>query len=507
MCATGDGTVLVERTDGTLVSVNPAGKTIWSRSGAGRGERRTGGLPVVCGPDGIVYRVEQESRLVALTPRGSPVWSIALEAAVEVGPIAVGGSVVLADVEGTVLAIHPSGALRWRFEGQTGVRALSASATGGVLVATANGRVLELIQGRPAARWALDGVTLAGVRAAGGPLAGYARGSDGSIYALTRAAVVGDGDLPDGHSASERGAQLRARRLDVGSVVAAAILPRAGGGLFVLSSDGGVWVIGEGAEQTAGRAAPIREAAAPTPSPGGRAPEVNMAVSDAGRVVVTGPGWTVAAHRLETGILSPPRVPAGTAARGQPAAERPHTGEIDRIYLSRLLRSRDPGDQGRALAEIATRVEEAELAGSYHLVLEELTAFARNRRHGLAERVRAVRMLARIGGYGTRDALVRLARDDADREIRLAVLESIAVLSVDRDGRTARMIHEVLREEARRAADMRLGRAGLSAIRGYVSYRGAVDSADLGEAIGILATAGFPREIASRAAGLARELY
>jgi hypothetical protein len=172
-----------------------------------------------------------------------------------------------------------------------------------------------------------------------------------------------------------------------------------------------------------------------------------------------------------------------------------------------MLGSDDGRDRDRVLAEIASRIDKAALLGSYEHVLDELTRFVKDGRRGPGERARAVRLLSRIGGYGTREVLLRLARGDAEREVRVAVLESIGNLSVDGTDRTARTVLEVLREEARGGADARLGRAGLSAVRGYVSYRGAVDRADLAEAIGFLATGGFPREIVREVSALARELY
>jgi hypothetical protein len=502
MCAAGDGTVLLERTDGTLVSVNPAGKTVWSRGGgqAGAGPSAAGGDPaaaapavvqtpgpasIACGPGGILYRLEEEPALVALTPRGTELWRVRLESRAVAGPLRVGNTLVVALQTGSVIAVDRSGAGVWRY-GAGAVTALGVAANGGVLVATADGAVVELSGGRVVSRWRIGkGPALSLVPAVGGPGRGavaYARTLGGLVFALGREAA------PPG-----------ARRLDTGGLEVVSIAARSPAGLFLLAADGGLWALEGAADEV------LRMVAEPTPSPGGRRRSVGFTVSAAGRAVVTGPGWTVAVHRVDgRGLERPsPRGAAPPAAASSGAAER----EIDRIYLSRMLGSDDGRDRDRVLAEIASRIDKAALLGSYEHVLDELTRFVQDGRRGPGERARAVRLLSRIGGYGTREVLLRLARGDAEREVRVAVLESIGNLSVDGTDRTARTVLEVLREEARGGADARLGRAGLSAVRGYVSYRGAVDRADLAEAIGFLATGGFPREIVREVSALARELY
>lgn len=525
MCAAGDGTVQVERADGTLVSVNPAGKTIWSRGGgqAGAGPSSAAAVPpgagpaaartpvpgsIACGPGGLLYRLEDDPALVSLTPRGTELWRRPLDSRAVAGPLRVGRTLVVALETGTVIAVDRSGADVWRY-GAGAVTALGTTASGSVLVATADSGVAELSGGRVVSRWRLaEEPVLSLVPTGGGAAQGaaaYARTAAGEVFVLTREPAPPD-----------------ARRLDTGGLEVASIAARLPAGLFLLAADGGLWALDE---PPSGEASPpsappgLRMVAEPTPSPGGRRRTVGFTVSPAGRAVVTGPGWTVAVYRLDGGGLGRPS-PRGAATPGgatpgaatpggeaesSPAADAER--EIDRIYLSRMLRSEDGRDRARVLAEIAARIDEAALSGSYEHVLEELTRFVRDGRRGPGERARAVRLLSRIGGYGTRDMLLGLARGDDEREVRIAVLDSIGNLSVDGRGRTARTVLEVLREEARRDADTRLGRAGLSAVRGYVSYRGSVDSADLAEAIGFLATGGFPREIVREVSALARELY
>jgi hypothetical protein len=388
------------------------------------------------------------------------------------------------------------------------VNAIAAGETGAVLVGTAAGEVVEILPAGTGRRWSLEtGEVVELVVPADAAPAGsdgseapgrdqppvFARARGGALYALG-----GDGGVA---------------RVPTGDSPIVAMEPRRGGGLLLLDRSGALL----GLELTAGGPEPaVSRIAAPTAAVGRQEALPAMTASSGGAVVVTGPGWTVAAYDLSQRAAA--AVADGPAGVATPARD----GELDRIYLSRMLGSPDPADQRRGLEEIAGRIEEVDLAGSYTRVVAVLLEFVRREggggagsagvpgaagRAGIAERARAVRLLARIGGYGVRDALVSLARRSEEREIRLAVLHAVADLPADGEGRTARMILTVLREEARRGADSRLGTAALAAIRGYVSYRGGVDDAAIGEAIGILVTGGFPRGITTEVSALARELY
>ena len=475
-CATPDGLILVQRSDATLVAVNPAGKTVWSR--------RRGDAPA-CAGDGVIYRVEDQNRLLALSARGRVIWRAEIGGPLVAGPVVIGQTVVIADGDG-LSAWDRSGGEVWHVSLPGTATSIGASLDGTVHVGLEAGGVVditagEIIRGRQAGT---DSVTAVVVNETSGVV--YALSAGGGVFTAADEAAA----------AAE----------NVSAVVA-----RDAGGILMLMTSGEIREL-ESADGEARRLVPAPAVV------GGQRDPATFAIGPDGRAVVAGPGWTVSAVQAERPGDGWSHARAGAHGRavlaGPPtalhASQRGAREVIDRIYLSRLLSSSDVTDRRRALDDIAARLDADGLAGSYRRVVESLLAFVSDNAsdgRGPAERIRAVRMLAEIGDYGVRDRLLRIARNSNDRSLRIAVLEAVGHMPVDAEGRTARMIHTVLRQEARRGADRRLGRAGIDAIKGYVSYRGAVDDAELGAAIGVLATGGFPPEIRREVAGLAAELY
>lgn len=490
-CVTPDGLTLVERSDGTLVAVNPAGKTVWSR--------REGAAPA-CAGDGVIYRVEDDNRLLALSARGSVLWRVEIGAFRVTGPVVIGHAVVVADADG-LSAWDRSGAELWRVTLPGTPTAVGASLDGTIHVGLDEGGIVDVSAGEVIARRqaGTDAVTAVVVDETSGVV--YALSAGGSVFAAA-AGVRAEDDVDPA---------VAVHRVSADTENVAGIVSRSAGGIFMLMTSGEIREL-ESADV---------EARLLVPAPavvGGRRDPATFAIGPSGRAVVAGPGWTVSAVQAGRPSDGWSHVRAGAYGRsalaGPPTAshvsQRGASEEIDRIYHSRLLLSGNVADQRRALDDIAARLEEDGLAGSYRRVVEALLAFVSQNAgdgRGPAERIRAVRMLAEIGDYGVRDALLRIARRSNDRTLRIAVLESVRHMPVDAEGRTARMIHIVLRQEARRGADRRLGRAGIDAIKGYVSYRGAVDDAEIGAAIAVLATGGFPPEIRREVGGLAGELY
>lgn len=479
-CVTPDGIVLVQRDDGTLVAVNPFGKTVWSR--------REGAAPA-CATDGVIYRVEGGNRLLALSPRGGVIWGVETHAPVVTGPVVIGHAVVIADADG-LLARDRSGAELWRVSLPGAPTSIAASVDGTVHVGLREGDIVDVFAGEVIARRQAgrDAVTAVVVDEAAGVV--YALSSAGEVFA-----------------AGEAGSDADALRVSGDAEEVAAVVARSAGGVFMLMTSGEV--------RELARADARARQLVPAPGVvGGRRDPATFAIGPDGRAVVAGPGWTVSVVRVGRPAAGWSHARAGAHGRASIAADTAASGrgpgaEIDRIYLSRLLSSGDVADRRRALDDIASRLDGDGLAGSYRRVVEALLAFVTDTGDGRApaERIRAVRMLARIGDYAVRDRLLAIAQRSNDRSFRIAVLESIEYMPVDGEGRTARMIHTVLRQEARAGADHRLGRAGIDAIKGYVSYRGGVDHAELGAALGVLATGGFPPEIRREVAGLASELY
>ncbi|NBF41140.1 MAG: PQQ-binding-like beta-propeller repeat protein [Spirochaetes bacterium] len=498
-CVTPDGLVIVERSDGTLVAVNPAAKTVWSR--------RQGNAPA-CAANGVIYRVEDENRLLAISARGSVMWRVEVGASVVTGPVVVGQTVVIAHAGG-LSAWNRSGGELWRVSLPGTATSIGASLDGTIHVGLVEGGIVDIFAGEVIAhrQAGTDAVTAVVVDEVAGTV--YALSAGGFLFAA-EGVETADADA----AATPAALRVWADDTEGSAGKVAAVVARNAGGIFMLMTSGEIREL-ESADAETRRLVPAPAVV------GGRRHPATFAIGRDGRAVVAGPGWTVSAVRAgrpgggwsharagahgRAVLAGPP-----TVAHASHASQRGASEEIDRIYLSRLLSSGDASDRRRALDDIAARLDEGGLAGSYRRVVEYLLAFVSENAvagRGPAERMRAVRMLAEIGDYGVRDELVRIARSSNDRSIRIAVLQSVQHMPVDDEGRTARMIHTVLRQEARRGADSRLGRAGIDAIKGYVSYRGSVEDADLGAAIGVLATAGFPPEIRREVAGLAAELY
>jgi hypothetical protein len=392
--------------------------------------------------------------------------------------------VVIADADG-LSARDRSGAELWRVPLDHRPTALGASVNGTVHVGLGDGRVVDISGGE------VIGVRLTGTAAVTTVVvdenagAVYALSARGEVFATTPVSRRVSGDAKE----------------------VAGVVARSAGGVFMLMSSGEIREL----------ASTDAKASQVVPAPGvvgGRRHRATFAIGPKGRAVVAGPGWTVAGVRVGSpgaGWSHARGAAHGRAAVGTRASTpgRSSSDEIDRIYLSRMLSSGEVADRRRALNDISARLDGDGLAGSYGRVVEALLAFVSGSGGGRtpAERNRAIRILARIGDYGVRDTLLSIAGSSRDRSLRIAVLESIEYMPVDEKGRTARLIHRVVRQEARAGADRRLGRAGIDAVEAYVSYRGSVDHPELGAAIGVLATGGFPPEIRRQVAGLAAELY
>mgnify|MGYP006282069585 CR=1 FL=1 len=491
MCVTGDGLALVERDDGVLVAVNPAGKAVWNRDG---GAAYTG---ILCDPSGLVFRLEEGNELVALAPRGMPVWRVRLPAAVVAGPIRAADRIIVGLETGGVTVYDRSGIARGAATLPVEPTALSVTAGKGLLAGGADGRVFELDGDEVVRSWRLGDAsvrTLLPAGVAGSAVAGYVLLSDGTVFRLLR--------RPGGEQAPTDAAS-RAMPMPGAGVApegsdrapTTALLSVLGGGqaVLALTADGALYEI---------RRDDLRAVVPPAPRVGGARGRAFAAVDARGRAVLVGPSWTISAWDV------PPPALNRTGRIGF-ARERERSAEIDRIYLARLLGSAIVSEQQRALAEIEERVAAGELAESYEYIVAALLEFVGTPvgGAGLEEQVRAVRLVSRIGGYSVRDTLLRRARSTDERELRIAVLEAMAVLPADGDGRTAGTILTILREEARRNADTRLGRAAIQAVRGYVSYRGGIDDTALAEALGILASGGFPQAVVEEVAALSGELY
>ncbi|MFP4372755.1 MAG: PQQ-binding-like beta-propeller repeat protein [Spirochaetaceae bacterium] len=487
-CVTADGIVLVQRSDDTLVAVNPAGKTVWSRRG---------GSGPACSAGGVIYRIEGGERILALSPRGAVIWRTQLPGTAVIEPVVIGRTVVVATGDG-LTAWDVSGTELWHAPVDHTPTAMGASSDGTLHVGLEDGSVIDISAGAVTAGRPTGASAVTAVVVDDAADVVYALTAAGEAFALAR----------------EAGAAVNTPRGSVVREDVAALVAREAGGIFMLMRSGELRELADVQEESR------RVAEAPEVFGGDRG-RPGVAVAADGRAVIAGPGWTVTA--VQAGRPAGGWSHARATAHGRAAVSADgsatgagRTGEIDRIYLSRLLSSPDIADRRRALGDIAARLEGDGLRGSYQRVVEALLAFASGETRaggepraavGSAERVLAIGMLARIGDYRVRDTLLRLAQTSGDRALRIAILESVEHLPVDAEGRTARMIHTVLRREARAGADSRLGRAGIDAVRGYVSYRGAVDTPELAAAVGVLATGGFPPEIRTEVSRLGADLY
>jgi hypothetical protein len=517
-----DGIVLVEREDGTLLAVNPAGKAAWSRGGGAAGtadamrrsDRSTAG--VLSSASGLILRVERGSAsreyregyvLRALSPRGRPLWSRELEAAATVGPVAIAPAFgrrrfLLGDAAGNLIAYDESGTVLWRHRFDAPPTAVVETMHGQVLVGTAGGTVHKLRGSRSLGRFDLDGKAVRSI----------AGGGDGIFYALTEGDALHRLAGDAGGASTEGVAALCG--LDDGPVVALTV----GGRLLIVSPGSG-----EPEALATGITAVGRQG-----DNSGEPARARLTALGPNRIAIAAADWTLTVYELSGATRSPRAAGEDDGHPGTEGLPEGEDSEIDYIYFSRLLGSPRRKDQRHALSQIEQRIADGELAGSYTDVVELLLEFtgasgATSKRGGpagtglrpetgeraadLRERASAVRLLARIGGFGVRDALLRLARSSRERELRIAFLHAIPDMPVDADGRTAGAIRDVLRAEARTGADLRLGRAGIRAVRGYVSYRGAADSPAIVEAVSILAGGDFPRALAAEVGELTRSLY
>ena len=492
LCALPGGLVAVERSDGTLVVVNPAAKAVWSRPGGAVGEDAGGGRAggaaagggraggaaagggraggaaagLACTASGLLLRLEEGNVLRALTPRGRPLWTLELGEAVSAGPeagSAIAGRrvVYLADVSGRIRVVSDAGRSGSQVQLPDPAVELAAIPDGGVVARTASG-ALYLVVGGEAKR------------------------------------------LPD--PAGE--APILAMCVTEDGVASLA----AGGALLFLSFSSNTWeTLATGIAVGRGR----QEEAAGTGSRPRRG--AGLAAAGAERLVVTGADWTVSQYRVTLGagsVSTPPAPPAEREGVGRQGAEPDGN---DSIYFSRMLSSREATERKKALDEIETRLRDGALAGSYDYISRLLLETARSAPDG-RDRGRALALAARMADTGIRNEILTIAREAVDREVRLAFLSAVPHIPIDGAGRTAHVVLRVLREELRDSggfdggtgsapSTLRLGRAGLRAVEGYVSYRGGIDSPDVGAAVSLLLGRSFPREIRDTARALVRRLY
>ncbi|MFP4230908.1 MAG: hypothetical protein ACLFRR_03575 [Spirochaetaceae bacterium] len=546
-CVTPDNLVLIERDDGRIVAVNQAGKAVWSRTG--------GVAAFACSPAGIIYRAEQAdgaveagetggaagSRptnhqetegeplvLTALTLRGMPLWRVELDAsgsgngkaAVTAGPIvggpriAVGTAPVGPDGDGSesfggglVEIFDVDGLPRGAARLDAAPTALAGTGRGTLLVGTADGTLAEIAQAVIVRSWRVASGRIETVLAAGEDTF-FVRTADGAVFRLA-------------------GRRVEPVPAPADDADARAVVALEDGTLAWLTVSGDLWEVPvePGIDKAPRVILPGAVVGGRREPDSRRLSGGGLVVAPNGTAVVTGPGWTVSSTTVSTPPTAPYGHRFGTATGGAavegalvpetgggpPTRTRwgseptePVRGQIRRIYLSRMLLSRDGGDQDRALSETERQIRTGDLRGSYTGIVAELSRFLASDARAVS---RAVPLLARISGYRARDVLLQTARSSTDREVRLAVLRALDTLPIDSAGRTANIIHRIVREEARRQADRRLGEAALEAVHAYVSYRGGIDAQAIGNTISLLGSRTFPGEIRSAAAGLARTLY
>ncbi|MBI5766349.1 MAG: PQQ-binding-like beta-propeller repeat protein [Verrucomicrobia bacterium] len=111
-----DGTIYLKVADGSLHAINPADGTEKWKASVNAPLSSFYGSPVV-GADGTIYQGsdENDSRLYAINPDGTPKWNFRADSGVYTAPaIDAAGNLYFCTLTGGVYSLTPAGTLRWR---------------------------------------------------------------------------------------------------------------------------------------------------------------------------------------------------------------------------------------------------------------------------------------------------------------------------------------------------------------------------------------------------------
>lgn len=410
-------------------------------------------------PHGQLVVAEQMGRLTLLSPRGVVLWKLSFGTIFSADPVLdANGLLWVAMVDGTLAVIDSGGRVRSRLRVNEEVVALCPAADG-MIIGTSRGVIAHV---RPDG----SGVWRTNV---GSAVRTIVSGVDGMLYALLdigSAVCVGADGLQRWRAGSEA--------LRVTNAVA-------GDGVVFTLSDGAVAAL---APDGAGRWELRAPGALVTASLGGE----GLVFGGTERWVIYGL-WTPAVARGVWPYHRGDRAGTGRAAGAVVGrSQQSQWGNaFDFVYLQERLSSPDSTERRRVLDELAVRIADADLAGSYHYTLYLLESIAGRAVSSLGSvrnasaadgqlRARAVDLLGVVGDRETVGFLGGLLAGEPEPSVRIAAARALSALATSRDageiGQAALGAIEADMRVSSEVRSMAFGRALLELLAGAVAQDG-----------------------------------
>lgn len=140
-----EGRVYFITADGMLHALDSNGRERWRRP--------SGGVAPVVSNNGTVFVLDRQASLNALSPKGRPLWTIALDSAGE--PVAASGDTAYVKAGGELWAVIGPGLVQWRAPANGDITAAAVTSDSGIL-AGANGGALTAFSSEGIARWTFE---------------------------------------------------------------------------------------------------------------------------------------------------------------------------------------------------------------------------------------------------------------------------------------------------------------------------------------------------------------
>lgn len=494
------------------------------------------GSPVVTG-SGRVYAVAEDRFLYAIE-NGVARWRYDLRVR-PLGPIRVSpdGTVVVRTTADALIAVNPRGGTVWAYRHRTEVTDFGYGADGQILLGDADGIVTGL---------STTGRAVFRVTIGESPVSAIVRGSGYYVYAATRdgrVAAITDGGarifrrsfearivsiastpdrvfvaLSDGRlvAVDEFGREAWTIRVPetprgLGVVGAHIVLITADSVRFLddtgtttgsehFEGIGDAVITRDGAFVTSGSEVYFVRASGPRAPAARFASRVRSIGAGGGRVAVGTDDWVLSSFgdvHATTQSRTGSRIPYWRTS-------------YDHLFLKDQL-SAGPEQALRATREMSSRVESADLAGSYHSVRELLMDVAARRTTGTTRsippdvRSAAVRALGRAGDFVVRDFLVRSAAVETEPLVVEAIFDALTDTGITNAETVLRVAARHLSLAGGTTPSSGIARAAVDLVIAAHRYEGYLPEAGV-DVLRRATEAPFPRDVREYALTAARQI-
>lgn len=429
-----DGFFVTALETGEVVGIGPGGGIVFRTP-----RRYEEPWRPVLGFEGIITIAYPSGRLEARNRAGRLLWTADVVDGISAPPVVVGGVTVIGTRGGRLIALDRYGASLWELYLGTEATAIAGGDGGRIFIGTAEGRVLSAGVSGTTYWEVFASDAISHLRVGTDELVyGTAAGDVGTIGLSGRVQTVDRLDQPPSDI-------YYTRR-----------------GILVLETVGRIRSMGE---------LVIRELEG--------LPVHTATVTDDGAVILAAPSWEVAAFAVDVHPAGAWPLAGGSARRsGRSASFRElddprqrYAEELNYLYLRDLLSSPYAAEIDRALSEMISRAEEADLRGRH--------GYYRDLTRGLLERSvrrvavgastvnlpaelrsKAVRLLGLLGDSESRRILLEFSRYETEEPLLADYLESFALVASDPDGALLRRTAEILLIRQ----TPRIGRAAVAAL-------------------------------------------